>query len=116
MQAEARIREAGQDAMALIITELGQDCCDQILCWPRSLSGLIDQLQVLQYHIPPEGAIWVVMPKKKFARERGIDFNWEQIQAAVLKTDLVDNKVASITEQEYGTRFVIRKDKRSHNI
>jgi hypothetical protein len=40
---------------------------------------------------------------------RGIDFSWEAMQAAGLETDLVDNKVASFSEEDYGTRFVIRK-------
>jgi hypothetical protein len=35
------------------------------------------------------------------------------MQAAGLQTDLVDNKVASVTEQDYGTRFVIRKERRA---
>ena len=52
------------------------------------------------------------MPKKKYARQRGIDFTWEELQAAGLQTDLVDNKIASLTEEEYGTRFVIRKERR----
>jgi hypothetical protein len=29
-----------------------------------------------------------------------------------LRTDLVDNKVASVDEETYGTRFVIRKMRR----
>ncbi len=37
------------------------------------------------------------------------------MQVAGLQTDLVDNKVASIDEQDYGTRFVIRKAKRVRN-
>lgn len=47
------------------------------------------------------------------ARQRGIDFSWQEMQAAGLRTDLVDNKVASITAEDYGTRFVIRKELRS---
>jgi hypothetical protein len=54
----------------------------------------------------------VIIPKKKFASERGIDFTWEEMQAAALQTDLVDNKVAAINEQENATRFVIRKELR----
>jgi hypothetical protein len=53
------------------------------------------------------------MPKKKYADRRGVSYTWEQLQAAGLQTDLVDNKVASITEEDYGTRFVIRKQRRS---
>lgn len=66
----------------------------------------------MQNLILPDGAIWVIIPKKKFAREWNIDFSWEQMQAAGLQTDLVDNKVASIDDESYGTQFVIRKEKR----
>jgi hypothetical protein len=41
-----------------------------------------------------------------------MDLSWEQVQQAALRTDLVDNKIASVSDQEYGTRFVIRKDRR----
>jgi len=38
-----------------------------------------------------------------------VALSWEEMQAAGLLTDLVDNKIASVTEEDYGTRFVIRK-------
>jgi hypothetical protein len=86
---------------------------DVILFWPTQLAGLSDRLVQLQRHIVPDGAIWAVIPKKPFARARGIDFRWSELQEAALRTDLVDNKVASLSEEEYATRFVIRKDRRS---
>ena len=70
------------------------------------------RFQDLQHRIVPTGAIWAVIPKKKYARKWGIDFTWEELQAAGLQTDLVDNKVASIDEETYGTRFVIRAEYR----
>jgi hypothetical protein len=91
---------------------LGELHCDLILFWPGSLEGLVERFTGLQRRIRPHGAIWAVMPKKKFALRRGVAFTWEEMQAAGLQTDLVDNKVASITEEDYGTRFVIRKDRR----
>jgi hypothetical protein len=91
---------------------LGEMRFDLILIWPGSLDGLVERFTELQRRIPPDGAIWAVMPKKKYALRRGIDFSWEEMQAAGLQTDLVDNKVASITGEDYGTRFVIRKDRR----
>jgi hypothetical protein len=54
------------------------------------------------------------MPKKAFAAGRGVSFSWEEMQAEGLRGDLVDNKVASITATDYGTRFVIRKARRPH--
>ncbi len=85
---------------------------DQIVFWPRDLECLPEQFAMLQSCIQPNGAIWAVMPKKKFAVGRGIRFSWEQMQAAGLTTDLVDNKVASIGREDYGTRFVIRRERR----
>jgi hypothetical protein len=84
-----------------------------LLFWPRGLEGLVDRFQDLQNRIIPEGAIWVVIPKKKYARKWGIDFAWEEMQAAGLQTDLVDNKVASVDEETYATRFVIRTELRN---
>jgi hypothetical protein len=76
------------------------------------LDGLVEWFAALQGQIAPTGAVWAVMPKKKFAPGRRVSFTWEELQAAGLQTDLVDNKIASITEQDYGTRFVIRKERR----
>jgi hypothetical protein len=66
----------------------------------------------LQRHIVPDNAIWAVIPKKRFARAGGIDFGWSDVQEAALQTDWVDTKVASLSEEEYTARFVIRKDRR----
>ena len=114
--------EAPSDSAALLLassppgvtfTELpGEDPYDLLFYWPRQLEGLTECFRQLQHSIQPDGAIWVVIPKKKFAGVRGIDFTWEQMQTAALRTDLVDNKVATLSEQEYGTRFVIRKELR----
>lgn len=85
---------------------------DLIFFWPRHLEGLAERFATLQHHIVPDGAIWAIFPKKKFLRKYGIDFSWDQMQQAGLQTDLVDNKIASVSDDEYGTRFVIRKDRR----
>ena len=87
--------------------------CDILLFWPTRLEGLAERFGQLQHQIVPEGAIWAVIPKKPFARARGIDLTWEAMQAAGLQTDLVDNKIASLSAEEYATRFVIRKQQRS---
>jgi hypothetical protein len=85
---------------------------DMIFFWPRELEGLAGRFAVLQRQIVPDGAIWVVTPKKAVAQRRGVMLTWEETQAAALTTDLVDNKIASVTDEEYGTRFVIRKERR----
>lgn len=85
---------------------------DLIFLWPTQLEGLADTFAQLQRAILPDGAIWVAIPKQKYAGSRGITFSWEEMQAAALQTDLVDNKVAALSEEEYATRFVIRKEQR----
>jgi ribosomal protein S18 acetylase RimI-like enzyme len=91
---------------------LGPGRHDLIFFWPSTIAGLAKEFARLQAHLHPDGAIWAVMPKKAFAAQRGIRFSWEEMQAEGLRGDLVDNKDASITSTDYGTRFVIRKDRR----
>jgi len=96
----------------LLAEGLLEELCEVIIFWPSRLDGLVEKFKDLQNRIVPEGAVWAVMPKKKFAAKWSIDYTWEQMQAAGLRTDLVDNKVASVDEETYGTRFVIRKMRR----
>src|SRR5262245_26389151 len=88
---------------------------DHIFFWPCEMAGLDGRFAALQRQIVPDGAIWVVLPKKAIARQRGLTLTWGEMQASALTTDLVDNKNASITDEEYGTRFVIRKERRSRS-
>jgi hypothetical protein len=90
---------------------LTQGHYDLIFLWPHTLDGFSEWLAKLQRRIQPDGALWVVIPKKAIAKQRGLDFTWEQMQAAALTTDLVDNKIAALTDEEYATRFVIRKER-----
>jgi hypothetical protein len=85
---------------------------DLIFFWPRSLDGLATRFDALQWDMEPDGALWVVMPKQAAARQHGITFSWNEMQAAALSTDLVDNKIASLDQEEYATRFVIRRERR----
>ena len=68
--------------------------------------------QRLQNAITNDGSIWAVIPKKPIALAKGIGVFRDDLVEEVLKTDLVDNKTLSITEEEYGIRFVIRRDQR----
>lgn len=110
-EAEQALRQAAP--WVVFSTALDARRFDMILFWPTTLDGLGEYFARLQHCILPDGAVWAVMPKKKYADRRGVSYTWEQLQAAGLQTDLVDNKVASITEEDYGTRFVIRKQRRS---
>lgn len=53
------------------------------------------------------GAVWVAVWKRAFERA-GVP-SWEEVQAAGLATGWVDNKVLSLGEQVYATRFVARR-------
>src|SRR5215468_6034505 len=90
----------------MAITETLDDApLDMIFFWPRELAGLAERFVALQRQIVSDGAIWVVLPKKAVAQRRGLTLTWDEMQAAALTTDLVDNKNASMTDEEYGTRF-----------
>ena len=91
---------------------LGAAKFDLIFFWPRSKTDLAEEFARLQSHLQPNGAIWAVMPKKAMAAQRGVRLTWEEMQSEGLRGDLVDNKDASITSTDYGTRFVIRKERR----
>lgn len=69
--------------------------------------------QRLQNAITDDGSIWAVIPKKPTALEKGIGVFRDEMVEEVLKTGLVDNKTLSITEEEYGIRFIIRRDQRN---
>ena len=55
----------------------------------------------------PDGAIWLVVWKKPFARADAPA--WEEAQAALLATGWVDNKILSLGDEVYATRFVPRR-------
>ena len=55
----------------------------------------------------PDGAVWVVVWKK--AKLPVGAPSWEEVQEAVLPTGWVDNKVLSLGEDVYATRYVRRR-------
>jgi hypothetical protein len=58
----------------------------------------------------PDGALWVVIPKQKHAKLLGYRYDWNMLVARALRTTLVDNKTLTFSPDEYGTRFVVRKE------
>ncbi len=64
---------------------------DMFTYMPRGRAELAAAWRRLQSWIIPDGAIWVIVPRKPVAEKRGLDFRWEDGQAAALETDLVDN-------------------------
>jgi hypothetical protein len=111
-EAAQRIRDACPTSEE-ILEGVTETRCELIFVWPTRRAVLEAVFRQLQSQITQDGAVWAVIPKKQFARQRDVDFSWEELQAAGLLTDLVDNKVASISDEDYGTRFVIRKELRS---
>ena len=85
---------------------------DLVMWWPFTITGLEVKLARLAYSIKPDGAVWLVIPKRQFADQRGINFSWAEMQAIALQTDMVDNKTVSISSTDYATRFVIRTQHR----
>lgn len=60
--------------------------------------------------ITPDGSVWVVVKKKPYRLEGDVSF--ERAQAAALPTGLVDTKECSVSETEYATRYVLRRELR----
>lgn len=54
-----------------------------------------------------EGQVWVAVWKRAFERA-GVP-SWEELQAAGLATGWVDNKVLSLGDEVYATRFARRR-------
>jgi hypothetical protein len=111
--AETLIRDACPSGVTITVAKTETDRYDQVFFGPTTLAGLPERFAALQRVIVSAGAIWTVMPNKRAAPRRGITFSWEEVQAAALTTDLVDNKIVSLSSEEYATRFVIRKERRA---
>jgi hypothetical protein len=80
-----------------------------IFYWPKSRQDFSNRIWDLAEMIAPDGALWVMFPKKAYLGKHGLDMTWEEMQAAALETVLVDNKVAAFSDEFYATRFVIRR-------
>ena len=106
----SRIRQNGSD-VNIVIGRVEGDC-DVILYWVHPSEDIRKAVLDLQKRIKPDGRIWVIILKKEARQQRFPIMDWERLREEILKTHLVDNKVASINEEEYGTQFVIRKEHR----
>ncbi len=108
----ALLRDACPPGVTVAEVDDGADRYDLIFLWLRAADGLVERFAALQGRIVSNGAIWVMLLKKPIARKRGVALTWEEMQTAALQTDLVDNKGASFSDEEYGTRFVIGRERR----
>ena len=107
----AKIKEGLPDRTTLV-TEIPVNAQAKVfLVWLTERDDLYQLFQQLRGAITLDGAIWAVIPKKKVAKKT-TSVTFDQVQTVALKTDLVDNKVVSLSDGEYGIRFVVRKEKR----
>ena len=81
--------------------------CGLCLCFALEPVGANALAAELTRVTSTEGSIWVVVWKKAFQRP-GL-LSWDDVQAAMLATGWVDNKILSFGDEVYGTRYVLRK-------
>ena len=84
-------------------TCLGNEPADVIIAWP--VGGISQMLQEFLRVLEPDGAIWIVIPKKAFV-SAGPSF--QSLLNVALPMGLVDNKSLALSETEYGVRFMIQ--------
>jgi hypothetical protein len=86
---------------------------DVLLVWLEPKDDLRKVFSAVEKKIPPDGAIWAVIPKKSALAKGEAAVDWHAMQAAGLASGrLVDNKELRFDDRYYGTRFVVRKDRR----
>ena len=85
--------------------------CDVVLYRAEDGDDFGRQMQELEAGIRAGGRIWLILPRKPIRHRRGWKKDWEDIQKDVLfRTHLVDNKVAEISDEEFGTQFMRKRD------
>ena len=85
---------------------------DIVILWLKDKEGLDALFQRLRHLIPPDGAVWAVIPKKSARPKGSAAPGFEEVLAAGLPTGLVDNKTLTFDDVEYGIRFVVRRELR----
>ncbi len=96
-----------------VLTDQKKVECDVVLYRAEDGDDFGRQMAELEAGIRPGGRIWLILPRKPIRRRRGWTKDWEDIQKAILyRTRLVDNKVARISDEEYGTQFVRKRELR----
>lgn len=87
---------------------------DIILAWLEPSDDLRSVFDALERRIPPQsGAVWAVIPKKSALQKGEVAVEWAAMQGAGLASGrLVDNKELRFDDRYYGTRFVVRKERR----
>ena len=85
---------------------------DIVILWLKDKEGLDALFQRLRHLIPPDGAVWAVIPKKSARPNGSAAPDFDEVLAAGLPTGLVDNKTLTFDDVEYGIRFVVRRELR----
>jgi len=85
---------------------------DIVILWLKDKEGLGALFQRLRHLIPPDGAVWAVIPKKSARLNGSAAPDFDEVLAAGLPTGLVDNKTLTFDDVEYGIRFVVRRELR----
>jgi len=117
------VEDAPPDFAAQRLTDLPADCRvtsvapngarpDIVILWLKDKRGLEDVFQRLRHLIPPDGAVWAVIPKKSSRPKDSAAPDFQEVLAAALPTGLVDNKTLTFDDVEYGIRFVLRRELR----
>jgi hypothetical protein len=86
---------------------------DIVVVWLEPSDDARAVFEALERKIPPDGAVWAVIPKKSALGKGETAVEWRAMQAAGLASGrLVDNKELRFDDRYYGTRFVVRKERR----
>ena len=88
----------------------GSKTYDAIHAFTKQRAEIEDHLGGLQDALKRDGMIWVSWPKK--ASKVPTDVTEDVVRNEALKLDLVDVKVAAVTDIWSGLKLVIRKDRR----
>ncbi len=99
-----------QDAPEDLTTVQGTAAADVILAFFTEANQLTGQLADLGQRVYPDGAVWVMWPRRATGHISDITENL--IRDLALPLGLVDVKVAAVDEDWSGLRLVWRKNKR----
>jgi hypothetical protein len=84
---------------------------DIVMAFVRRAADLDDVVEKVRAVLGPEDALWLVWPRRAAGHDSDVTDNL--VREAVLRTGLVDVKVAAVGEDWSGLRFVWRKERRA---
>ena len=89
------------------VTKPSKDGVDIVHLFATSLSELEGNLAKARKAMSPDGALWISWVKQ--AAKIPTDVTEDRIRERILKTDLVDVKVAAVSDIWSGLKCVVRK-------